>query len=56
MYFFMLNGKTLYTTLNNQLCNKKNHAYIINLYFLILNKRTLYFDQKQKKCYINIVK
>jgi len=43
MYFFMLNGKTLSTVLNNQLCNKKNYVDIINLYFLILNKRTLYF-------------
>jgi len=55
MCFYMFNSKTLSTVLNNQLCNKKkcwyfyfeaNNADIINLYFLILNKRTLYFDQK----------
>ena len=50
----MLNDKSLSTVWNNQLCNKKNNTGIINLYFLILNKRTLYFEEK--KCYINIVK
>jgi len=45
----MLNGKTLSIVLNNQLCNKKNNVDIINLYFLIVNKRTLYFEKKQKK-------
>ena len=51
----MLKGKNLSTVLNNQLCKKnnadifflRNNADIINLYFLILNKRTLYFVQKQ---------
>jgi len=56
IYFFILNGKTLSTVLNNQLCNKKNYADIINLCFLILNKKKLYFEQKQKKCYINPIK
>jgi len=43
----MLNGKTLSTVLNNQLCKKINNVDIINLYFFILNKRTLYFDPKK---------
>jgi len=54
MYFFMFNGKTLSTTLNNKLSKKKIMLILLISIFLILNKKTLYFDQK--KCYINIVK
>ena len=55
MYFFMLNGKTLSTVLNNKLSNTKNYVDIINLYFLILNKKTLYFERKKQQNVILIL-
>jgi len=51
----MLNGKTLSTVLNNKLSNTKNYVDIINLYFLILNKKTLYFERKKQQNVILIL-
>jgi len=46
--FFLYGTVKLCALLKTNCVTKKNYADIINLYFLILNKKTLYFDQSNK--------